>query len=358
MGQSASKKQNARHSQRVSRTSVWFGVAGAAMAACRAISFGILVLLATASVQPCMAATTGDDQRPVAAAFGSGVHAYYASDYARSYDDLTGAIEAGSLDPRTFYFRGLAALKLGRSDEAAADFEDGANREADGGGSVLISRTLERVQGNDRLQLERFRARARVATLSRNRESIRRRYSEIYDAESDVLRQRRPESTPNGAEPLAKPAPKSRVPSAPNAEKETEEPEDTPVDAEATDEAMEEENPAEEPLAEEAPAEDPVAAEAPESPASETDDPFGDDPVDSKNDQKDGQMEETAAEVDNTADQRDAQQEAEAAEVDSTADQRDAQKEAEADAGEMQEVEEVKDDTTSINLPTDAALTG
>jgi hypothetical protein len=194
-----------------------------------------------------------------------------------------------------------------------------------------------------------------VATLSRNRESIRRRYSEIYDAESDVLRQRRPESTPNGAEPLAKPAPKSRVPSAPNAEKE---PEDTAVDAEATDEAMEEENPAEEPLAEEAPAEDPVAAEAPESPASETDDPFGDDPVDSKNDQKDGQMEETAAEVDNTADQRDAQQEAEAAEVDSTADQRDAQKEAEADAGEMQEVEEVKDDTTSINLPTDAALTG
>ena len=355
MGQSASKKQNARHSQRVSRTSVWFGVAGAAIAACRATSSGILVLLATASVQPCMAATAGDDQRSVAAAFGSGVHAYYASDYARSYDDLTGAIEAGSLDPRTFYFRGLAALKLGRSDEAAADFEDGANREADGGGSVLISRTLERVQGNDRLQLERFRARARVATLSRNRESIRRRYSEIYDAESDVLRQRRPESTPNGAEPLAKPAPKSRVPSAPNAEKE---PEDTAVAAEATDGAMEEEKPAEEPLAEEAPAEDPVAAEAPESPASETDDPFGDDPVDSKNDQKDGQMEETAAEVDNTADQRDAQQEAEAAEVDSTADQRDAQKEAEADAGEMQEVEEVKDDTTSINLPTDAALTG
>ena len=134
MGQSASKKQNARHSQRVSRTSVWFGVAGAAIAACRATSSGILVLLATASVQPCMAATAGDDQRSVAAAFGSGVHAYYASDYARSYDDLTGAIEAGSLDPRTFYFRGLAALKLGRSDEAAADFEDGANREADGGG--------------------------------------------------------------------------------------------------------------------------------------------------------------------------------------------------------------------------------
>ena len=358
MSQSASKKQNARNSQRASRTAVWLGVAGAAIAACWASNPGILVLLVAASVQTCMAATTGDDQRPVAAAFGSGVHAYYASDYARSYDDLTGAIEAGSLDPRTFYFRGLAALKLGRSDEAAADFEDGANREADGGGSVLISRTLERVQGNDRLQLERFRARARVATLSRNRESIRRRYSEIYDAESDVLRQRRPESTPNGAEPLAKPAPKSRVPSAPNAEKEPEEPEDTAVDAEATNEAMEEENPAEEPLAEEAPAEDPVAAEAPESPASETDDPFGDDPVDSKNDQQDGQIEETAAEVDNTADQRDAQQEAEAAEVDSTADQRDAQKEAEADAGEMQEVEEVKDDTTSINLPTDAALTG
>ena len=58
----------------------------------------------------------------LARAYGSGVHAYFSNDYQRAYDDLTQAVEAGTQDPRAYYFRGLAARKLGLLDEAEADF--------------------------------------------------------------------------------------------------------------------------------------------------------------------------------------------------------------------------------------------
>jgi hypothetical protein len=143
-------------------------------------------------------------------AYGNGVHAYFDADYQCSYDELSGVIEAGSNDPRVHYFRGLAALKLGRLDEAEADFQQGANLEAEGRGgqsSKAISIALERVQGCDRLKLERFRSQARVAMLQRDREATRRRYSDIEDVEADVLRRRRPERM-EPAEQLAAPVPK------------------------------------------------------------------------------------------------------------------------------------------------------
>ena len=129
----------------------------------------------------------------LARAYGSGVHAYFSCDYQRAYDDLTQAVEAGTQDPRAFYFRGLAARKLGRLDEAEADFATASEREAGGTGAWPVSRSLERVQGPDRLALERYRTRARVAALQRDREAIERRYSGIERRQPDVLRVRRPE---------------------------------------------------------------------------------------------------------------------------------------------------------------------
>jgi hypothetical protein len=121
------------------------------------------------------------------------MHAYHAGQYDRAYDDLTNAIEAGTDDPRGYYFRGLAALRLGRTSEAEADFTTGADRELANGGVRRVSQSLERVQGPDRLTLERFRARARLGALQRDREVYGRRYSTIEDATSDVRRRRRPE---------------------------------------------------------------------------------------------------------------------------------------------------------------------
>lgn len=133
------------------------------------------------------------EDRSLARSYGSGVHAYFANDYQRAYDDLALVIEAGSGDPRAWYFRGLAASKLGRLDEAEADFATGAEREAAAVGDWPVSRSLERVQGHDRLALERHRIRARVVELQQRERTIANRYSGI-DARQDAVRRRvRPE---------------------------------------------------------------------------------------------------------------------------------------------------------------------
>jgi hypothetical protein len=135
----------------------------------------------------------GEEPLAVRSAIGDGMHAYHAGQYDRAYDDLTNAIEAGTDDPRGYYFRGLAALRLGRTSEAEADFTTGADRELANGGVRRVSQSLERVQGPDRLTLERYRARARLGALQRGREVYGRRYSTIEDASGDVRRRRRPE---------------------------------------------------------------------------------------------------------------------------------------------------------------------
>jgi tetratricopeptide (TPR) repeat protein len=213
------------------------------------------------------------EDRSLARSYGSGVHAYFANDYQRAYDDLTLVIEAGSGDPRAWYFRGLAASKLGRLDEAEADFATGAEREAAVVGDWPVSRSLERVQGHDRLALERHRIRARVVELQQRERTTSNRYSGI-DSRQDVVRRRvRPEGV--SGDPLGlftEPAPAA----------DPVEPIQRPVENEPPDEAAGTPKPvadqpaadgvraeAEEPIGGELTAEEPVTeepmAEAPEA---------------------------------------------------------------------------------------------
>ena len=255
--------------------------------AARPLATGCVALLSV-FVFASATARAGDEALPIATSYGMGVHAFHAGDYQRSYDDLTNAIEAGSQDARAFYFRGLAALRLGRCDEAEADFAEGASREADGRATLPIARSLERVQGPDRLKLERYRARARVAALQRSREAEALRYSRIREAAPGVLRTRRPESI---------------------------RPDDAVAPALRDGSAV--------PPPEEIPPGRPAEAPADRS------DPFGDEPRptgDAKADQVDERMEVEAAEVDDAADQK-------------------AEREESFGGGEPQ-AEEVKDDST------------
>ena len=214
-------------------------------------------LLATVRAEPVMTEVTA-----LARAYGAGVHAYFSGDAQRAYDDLTQAIEAGTRDPRAWYFRGLAALKLGRLDEAEADFSTAATRETDAAGDWAVSRSLERVQGHDRLALERHRVRARVAGYEQRRQAVERRYSQIESLQTEMLRERRPEgTTPDPSEKFGGediPAAPITPPSAPAEPVEPAEPTDG-VREEPADEA-----PAEEMPAEETPAEPPMAEESPE----------------------------------------------------------------------------------------------
>lgn len=139
------------------------------------------------------AAGPQNEELAIRQTYADGVHAFFGGDYQRAYDDLSDAIAAGTQDPRAWYFRGLAAMKMGRTDEAAADFSEAAGLEAISLGDWQVARSLERIQGHDRLALERYRVRARVARLEEIRAAQRRRTSEFRGLQSEVVRPMLPE---------------------------------------------------------------------------------------------------------------------------------------------------------------------
>ena len=98
--------------------------------------------------------------------YGNGVHAYFAGDFVKAHDLLSAAISGGSRDPRCYYFRGLSYWRLGRPQEAAADFQQGAKYESgDLNRTYSVAKSLERVQGSARLAVEEYRVQARAAAL-------------------------------------------------------------------------------------------------------------------------------------------------------------------------------------------------
>ncbi len=143
--------------------------------------------------------------------YGNGVHAFNAGDYVGAHAALTSAIKGGTNDPRAYYFRGLAYLRLGRNEEARADFQKGAELEAGESADVYpVNRSLERIQGSQRQMLEQFRLGVQAAAIQR-REAVRRaRYEEQVRAEHDVLRKVKPNELPAG--PTAAPTPEATTP--------------------------------------------------------------------------------------------------------------------------------------------------
>jgi hypothetical protein len=120
--------------------------------------------------------------------YGSGVHAYFSQDFNQAYQDFTGAVDAGTTDPRCYYFRGLTFLQLGREDEARMDFEQAAQLEAhDVNQFYNVGRALERIQGSTRLMVEQYRALARVEAMKEAEKLRQERYGKLREAEGRVL---------------------------------------------------------------------------------------------------------------------------------------------------------------------------
>jgi len=366
------------------------------------------LLLITLGATVALVAQVGLTDDPVVSAYyGSGVHAFYAGHFLQSHQDLTEAIEGGIQDPRAFYFRALAKLKLGQQPEADADFIEGARREVLGLGNYPVARSLERVQGSDRIRLEQYRTHARIAAVQQNRRASELRYSQIETATTDVLRRSRPEAvTGSGTPRKPTPSPKKKSgdddlnkgsdPFGDEGETDdvempvpevTEEEDSTEMEKEPApeDETPVKEKPGDDPFGEGDSSSDNTSdqketeMEEDAAPEDETpvkkkagDDPFdeGDSSSDNTSDQKETQMEEDAAESDDTADQIEQRNEVEnsakgdnaqdqmeeqeeinsAAEGDNSADQEEQQMERDSAAGDNQEmVEEVPDDSAAIN---------
>lgn len=106
------------------------------------------------------------DGNVLLALYGEGMKAYYSGDHRLAHDTFSQAIDAGSKDPRCYYFRGLSELRLGREPDAKLDFTKGAELEAaDFDVFFNVSGALQRVQGAERLMLERYRAEGRKMAL-------------------------------------------------------------------------------------------------------------------------------------------------------------------------------------------------
>ncbi len=142
--------------------------------------------------------------------YGKGVHEYFSGDYAKAFEQMTAAIAAGSRDPRVYYFRGLAYLKLGRTPEAEMDFRKGAELESrDVNKYYNVGRALERVQGSDRQLLESYRVQARMAAFQESEKIRKARYEAIRREEARVLQQQAAEgaAAPAGESTETIPAP-------------------------------------------------------------------------------------------------------------------------------------------------------
>ncbi len=181
--------------------------------------------------------------------YGSGVHAYFSAantrdaaqtqqQYLKAHEYLTSAIDGGTNDPRAYYFRGLAYIKLGRPAEAELDFKNGAELESgDLNRLYNVARSLQRIQGHERLALENYRVKARMAAL-KEAERIRRvRYEQIRVEESRVLDDQAAEAPEAPADVATPPAdadpfevgPKDRSPLVPAVEEPAAEPIEKPV---------------------------------------------------------------------------------------------------------------------------------
>lgn len=140
--------------------------------------------------------------------YGRGVHAYFSQDYRQAYEYFTSAIDGGSQDPRCWYFRGLTYLQLGRQQEAEMDFQKGGELEAqDVNKFYNVSRALERIQGNTRITLERYRAKARLAAMQQAEKLRALRYEQIRRQEARVLEEQAEAAAKTPPELPKQPAP-------------------------------------------------------------------------------------------------------------------------------------------------------
>jgi len=141
-------------------------------------------------------ASAASSQAILGELYGKAVHAFHSRHYEDASDLLSQAIKAGSVDPRCYYFRGVAQSKLGHADKAKSDFETGAQLEATNTThDYNVGLSLQRVQGKVRLQLETIRFQARVAVRKAKKRKDAKRY--------ERLTRRRPLVKPAGGE-LAK----------------------------------------------------------------------------------------------------------------------------------------------------------
>ena len=96
--------------------------------------------------------------------YGRGTYAFNAGQYADAIAAFDQMEQAATDDPRVFFFRGLSHLRSGNEAAAATDFQTASKMELTvSGRSYSVPKALERIQGRDRILIERYRRAAKKA---------------------------------------------------------------------------------------------------------------------------------------------------------------------------------------------------
>ena len=148
------------------------------------------ILRALAILFLCTSDLSAQDPGELRATYGRGVHAFYAGQLNQADQLFSQVIFTGSKDPRVYYFRSMTLLRLGRQYEAESDMRIGASFEAQNpGNQYAISKALQRVQGQGRKTLEKFRRQARLERAQTIRIQTRQRYEQLQQRDDTVLHQ-------------------------------------------------------------------------------------------------------------------------------------------------------------------------
>jgi tetratricopeptide (TPR) repeat protein len=124
------------------------------------------------------------------AIFGKGVHAFFDRDYEEAVKILSKVDELKTNDPRPYYFLGLANLWQDETEKADKFFKKAAELEYSGRAlrHYAVSESLRRIQGEERLRLEKIREEERTNAQVREQRIREARYgSETTTAREKLL---------------------------------------------------------------------------------------------------------------------------------------------------------------------------
>lgn len=151
--------------------------------------------------------TSAQDSSEMSATYGRGVHAFFGNRSAEAEQLFTQVAQAGSTDPRVYYFRAMIRLQMGRQHEAEEDMRVGATFEArNPGRRHSIGLALQRIQGPGRRTLERFRREGRLDRVQQSRQQSQQRYEQLERRGPKVLRREAPMQIDLDAIPSMQPA--------------------------------------------------------------------------------------------------------------------------------------------------------
>lgn len=133
--------------------------------------FSLGIALTFGAISQASIANSNDEE------FGRGLTAFHEGQMERAVDIFSGLIDNNTTDPRAFYFRGLVFLRAGRPEQAEADFAAGAKLEANNNiRAYPVNKSLQFVQGSDRLKLEAFRDKAQQQRKDMRQKVLELRY--------------------------------------------------------------------------------------------------------------------------------------------------------------------------------------